>query len=349
MYQIFHEDFYNPSFQVFAISETSLQSAFEKKDIEELRAIAALYQMHQLHLDNQAQLISRLIKEMLDSKHLLALAYTSLEDQFEMLYKIAHAKHVRPERLDYSYLMRLITLQLVYIQQVDGVCYVQVFDEVKTLLEQLDLQTLPKLESSRACVRVMLAALHLYGVITHEHMLGLINYYTNIRIAETDYFELLDIAIIKGVGIDYTNDLVGLDQIARMSGLHNFYEQQALYQQAFYEPEIATFFAYEKEDFYEKPQQFLGLKPFLMESFPIDESYLLMFIDDLVLHYINEDQKHPLQDLFSIYRFEFQDDVQKEVFMQTLDYYLQFIKVRRLKGFSLYELNQQSLYAQTLS
>ncbi|MGL5540743.1 MAG: hypothetical protein ACRDBX_03805 [Erysipelotrichaceae bacterium] len=349
MYHIFHEPMFNATYQIFVSEHSSLKTALEHKERDDLVALGYLYQMEHSEQMSSAQLVERILEAATSRIHLLALCITSTQRQFEMLQKSVNAAHVRPERMEYHYLMRLFTLSLIYTVQEEGVFYLRLFDEVKTAIAQWQPQDRDQIPQSRRVIETVSAALHLYGVLPHDTMRTLLYEYGGFAIAKPEYMELLDLCIMKGLPWEYNRALVGLDTIATHMPLADYFSKQELLKVEYYHPDAALFYAYTDPLFFEEEDALQEAVVLVATSFQVEHSYAHMFVRDACLNFINEDSHHPLLELCTLYHFGFGDRGQSNEFVATMDYYFQFVKSRKLKGYSLYELNQRSLYSQTLS
>lgn len=349
MYKIFHESFYNASFKLFVQSETTLKEQLAHKPIEDLQMLAYLYQIADVE-KKEVEALKELVYSSITSKeHLLLLAYTSLEKQYEIIEKLAIHPHVRPEKVDYEYLMRLITLNMVYMIESEGIIYVHTYPEVYEAMLNIVFTPEMKVKETRLIIECIQACLHLYGVLPHEKCKEIIHHYTGFYIEKNDYYRLLEIGIIKGINMDYDDHFVGIDTIKRSIGFKKYYGYHEEIELDYYLPEFTIFMQYADGSFYEKPQELHELLTFLMESFAMDEAMGLQFIDDICMNYITEDLRHPLEELMEVYRMKFVNEEQKKIFNETIMYFLAFIKSRRMKGYSLEELTKFSIYQQTLS
>lgn len=349
MYRIFHEEFYNPSFHIFVKKERTLKESLRNKSLEECQMIAYLYQMRNFEEINKVELEKVLYTKILSREHFLYLSYTSFQEQYELLIKLALHQHVRPEKIDYEYLMRLITLELVYLVEEEEIIYVRTYEDVYEACKDIVFTKEENVEETRTVIEAIQSCLHLYGVLSHEEMKKTVQRYTGFQLSKEDYYKVLELCVIKGIALDYEEHFVGSDLIKRSIGLKSYYDAREVIKEEFYLPSIEIFKQYKLIGFYEKPEEYKELLNYLQKHFGMDEAYAFLFMDDASINQITEDVRHSLEELVEIYRLRFINDQQKYQFYEMLDYFFGFLKLKKCKGYSIDELTKFQVYHQTLS
>lgn len=349
MYRIFHEEFYNPSFHIFVKKEETLKESLHNKSLEECQMIAYLYQMRFFEELTKEELEKELYSKIISREHFLYLTYTSFEEQYELLEKLALHHHVRPEKIDYEYLMRLITLELVYLVEEDAIIYVRTYEDVYEAMKGVVFTKEENIEETRTLIEAIQSCLHLYGVLTHEEMKKMLQRYTGFSLSKEDYYKVLELCVIKGIALDYDEHFVGSDLIKRSTGLQQYYKVREVIKEDFYTPSVEIFKQYKAIGYYEKPDEYKELLVYLQEHFGMNEAYALLFMDDASINQISEDERHSLEELVDIYRLRFMNEQQRYQFYEMLDYFFGFLKLKKCKGYSIDELTKFEVYHQTLS
>ena len=266
------------------VQKIYLEQILNNYTVAQLKEMCELYSIVGISSKRKAQIIEKLVDEITEIHTFKRNCFLASRKEIVLLEKAKEEVYrLKDEETEILY-----WIKCGYVG-VDNNCHIVVAEEIKRLYEQLTLSE-PLFWDARERFHTILdyihASIHLYGVLSKNDFVKIFNHYNEEKLTMDELENAIDVVRDNFLMHDFEEDedLI-FDEVLLDMESGTFAFESVLIQQgnaSFYLPEKSEFLNYIDKDYFEKNEEYLELREYLLYTLEIKHYFADDLIEDVV-------------------------------------------------------------------
>ncbi|MGL5978212.1 MAG: hypothetical protein ACRCZJ_04390 [Erysipelotrichaceae bacterium] len=338
MYKIEQKKYLENAYKKFGVTldaNASVETYYSSLTLEHLKDLCRIYGIKGYSKCKKAELAKLVQQHVFSETSLKELYLTTPANDFKAVIELAKKGKLHMKAMEMNLALRLINLGMVFLIAEEGQYYLVLPQDVRTSVAKVAYSKYFKqAKQTQQVLDIMLAAIHLYGVVSLEEMAEIYAHYYAPLSANT-WAEIIALADRKlvDIGVSKTH----LYSLSIHDTQAEYYESNRKYD--FYLPKLVTFLQYRDESFYEVDSNITSVKKFFQLNFIMPATVLEDLVSDLIYYLVHDGAFSEIATLMSYYGLKFRDEEHVKLVAGRLNVFQNQLRYRKFRGNKASETN----------